>query len=110
MRKNHYAKNELCQQKSQSHIGKLLDHGLECKFCDESFGFKEDLIGHMRTHSINTIQNKGNFSVPIHEQSSYWTAKSSFLFLASDHTEADPNYTLGVDFWTMIFYNLKNSG
>ena len=65
MRKNHYAKNELCQQKSQSHIGKLLDHGLECKFCDESFGFKEDLIGHMRTHSINTIQNKGNFSVPI---------------------------------------------
>ena len=25
-----------------------------------------------------------------HGQSSYWTAKSSFLFLASDHTEADP--------------------
>ena len=46
----------------------------------------------------------------IHGQSSYWTAKSSFLFLASDHTEADPNYTLWVDFWTMIFYNLKNSG
>ena len=45
-----------------------------------------------------------------HGQSSYWTAKSSFLFLASDHTEADLNYTLGVDFWTMIFYNLKNSG
>ena len=45
-----------------------------------------------------------------HGQSSYWTAKSSFLFLATDHTEADPNYTLGVDFWTMIFYNLKNSG
>ena len=45
-----------------------------------------------------------------HGQSSYWTAKSSFLFLASDHTEADPNYTLGVDFWNMIFYNLKNSG
>ena len=45
-----------------------------------------------------------------HGQSSYWTAKSSFLFLASDHTEADPNYTLGVDFWTMISYNLKNSG
>ena len=45
-----------------------------------------------------------------HGQSSYWTAKSSFLFLASDHTEADPNYTLRVDFWTMIFYNLKNSG
>ena len=44
-----------------------------------------------------------------HGQSSYWTAKSSFLFLASNHTEADPNYTLGVDFWTMIFYNLKNS-
>ena len=45
-----------------------------------------------------------------HGQSSYWTAKSSFLFLASDHTEADPNCTLWVDFWTMIFYNLKNSG
>ena len=45
-----------------------------------------------------------------HGQSSYWTAKSSFLFLASDHTEADPNYTLGVDFWTKIFCNLKNSG
>ena len=45
-----------------------------------------------------------------HGQSSYWTAMSSFLFLASDHTEADPNYTLGVDFWTMISYNLKNSG
>ena len=46
-----------------------------------------------------------------HGQSSYWTAKSSFLFfLASDHTEADPNYTLVVDFWTTIFYNLKNSG
>ena len=44
-----------------------------------------------------------------HGQSSYWTAKLSFHFLASDHTEADPNYTLGVDFWTMIFYNLKNS-
>jgi len=43
-------------------------------------------------------------------KSSYWTAKSSILFLASDHTEADPNYTLGVDFWTMIFYNLKNPG
>ena len=50
MRKNHYAKNELCQQKYQSHIGKLLDHGLECRFCDASFGFKEDLIGHMRIH------------------------------------------------------------
>ena len=37
-------------------------------------------------------------------------AKSSFLFLAIDHTEADPNYTLGLDFWTMIFYILKNSG
>ena len=48
--------------------------------------------------------------LPRHGQSSYWTAKSSFLFLAIDHTEADPNYTLGVDFWTMIFYNLKNSG
>ena len=46
----------------------------------------------------------------IHGQSSYWTAKSSFLFLASNHTEADPNYTLGLNFWTMIFYNLKNSG
>ena len=45
-----------------------------------------------------------------HGQSSYWTAKLSFLFLASDHTEADPNYTLGVDFWTMIFYNRKNPG
>ena len=44
-----------------------------------------------------------------HGQSSYWTAKSLFLFLASDHTEADPNSTLGVDFWTIIFYNLKNS-
>merc|ERR550534_1748636 len=33
-------KNELCQHKYQSHIGKLLNHGLECKFCDESFGFK----------------------------------------------------------------------
>ena len=61
MRKNHYAKNELCQQKSQSHIGKLLDHGLECKFCDASFGFKEDLIGHMRIHSMNILQNIGNF-------------------------------------------------
>ena len=50
MRKNHYATNELCQQKYQSHIGKLLDHGLECRFCDASFGFKEDLIGHMRIH------------------------------------------------------------
>jgi hypothetical protein len=30
--------------------------------------------------------------------------------LASHHTEADLNYTLGVDFWTKIFYNLKNSG
>ena len=45
-----------------------------------------------------------------HGQSLYWTAKSSFLFLASDHTEADPNYTLGVNFWTKIFYNLKKPG
>ena len=51
-----------------------------------------------------------NFVMLSHGQSSYWTAKSSFLFLASDHTEADPNYTLGVDFWTMIFYNLKTPG
>jgi hypothetical protein len=42
-----------------------------------------------------------------HGQSSYWTAKLSFLFLASDHTEADPNYTLRVDFWTMIFFKSK---
>ena len=45
----------------------------------------------------------------IHGQSSYWTAKSSFLFLASNHTEADPKSNPGVDFWTMIFYNLQNS-
>ena len=34
---------------------------------------------------------------------------SRHFFLASDHTEADLNYTLGVDFWNMIFYNLKDS-
>ena len=45
-----------------------------------------------------------------HGQSLYWTAKSSFLFLTSDHTWADQNYAPGVNFWTMIFYNLKNSG
>ena len=45
-----------------------------------------------------------------HGQSLYWTAKSSFLFLTSDHTWADQNYASGVNFWTMIFYNLKNSG
>jgi hypothetical protein len=43
-------------------------------------------------------------------QSSYWTVQSSFLFLASNHTAADPNYTLGVNFWIMIFYNLKTPG
>ena len=49
--------------------------------------------------------SKDGKTVPLisHGQSSYWTAKSSFLFLASDHTEADPNYALGVDFWTVIF-------
>ena len=59
---------------------------------------------------VNHIIFRWYFDYLNHGQSSYWTAKSSFLFLASDHTEADPNYTLGVDFWTMIFYNLKNSG
>ena len=34
-----------------------------------------------------------------HGQSSYWTAKSSFVFLASDQVRTrDPNYTPGVDF------------
>ena len=42
-----------------------------------------------------------------HGQSSYWTAKSSFLFLTSDQIWADPNITQRMDFWTMIFYNLK---
>ena len=64
--------------------------------------------------TMTSINNKEHIiALPIildHGQSSYWTAKSPFLFLASNHTEADPNYTLGVDFWTMIFYNLKNSG
>ena len=64
--------------------------------------------------TMTSINNKVHIiALPIildHGQSSYWTAKSSFLFLASNHTEADPNYTLGVDFWTMIFHNLKNSG
>ena len=48
-----------------------------------------------------------NCSDLLHGQSLYWTGMSSFLFLASDHNEADPNYTLGVDFWTKIFYNLN---
>ena len=33
----------------------------------------------------------------------------NFFFLIFPH-EADPNYNPGVDFWTNIFYNLKNSG
>ena len=48
-------------------------------------------------------RKKIKLPILIHGQSSYWTAKSSFLFLASDHTETDPNYTLRVDFRTMIF-------
>ena len=36
-------------------------------------------------------------------QSSYWTVKSSFLFLASNHTKADTNYTLGWIFGPCFF-------
>ena len=47
-----------------------------------------------------------------HELLNRLTAMSPFLFLTSGQHEAgtwDPNYTPGVDFLTMIFYNLKNS-
>ena len=83
MRKNHYAKNELCQQKYQSHIGKLLDHGLECRFCDASFGFKEDLIGHMRIHSMNMLQNfKGQ-----------WISEENFLVHIFDFLGLTQSYS-----------------
>ena len=42
----------------------------------------------------------------------HWTAMSPFLFLTSGHHEAgtwEPNYAPRMSFWTMIFYNLKNS-
>ena len=43
-------------------------------------------------------------------QSSYWTAKSSFLFLTSDQHGSENQITpRGWIFSTMIFYNLKNS-
>ena len=67
------------------------------------------------SHFVMKLQSKNAIffmmlNILDHGQSSYWTAKLSFLFLTSDQTWADPNYTLGVDFWTKIFYNLKNSG
>ena len=43
----------------------------------------------------------------MHGQSSYWTAKPSFVSLKIDQTWVDPNYTPVWIFWTMIFYNLK---
>ena len=48
----------------------------------------------------------------IHGLFNRWTAMSPFLFLTSGQHEVgnwDSNYTPGVNFWTMIFYNLKNS-
>ena len=47
----------------------------------------------------------------MHGQSSYWTAKSSFIFLTSDHTEAEnlgPKLHPGVDFLDHDFIILKN--
>ena len=59
-------------------------------------------------HKLTTVLFFSKIELRIrHGQSSYWTAKSSFPFFASDHTEADPNYTLGVDFWTKIFFKSK---
>ena len=92
---------------------------LQCYVCGERNSMKSKIMDHIRDTHFQDVKNS-MFGRPrefqchecrlVHGQSSYWTANSSFLFLASDHTEADPNYTLGVDFWTMIFYNLKNSG
>ena len=69
----------------------------------------EDFVDRFRAHPDFDQRTPYIIGSSVHGQSSYWTAKSLFLFLAGNHTEADPNYTLGVDFWTKIFLNLKNS-
>jgi len=48
----------------------------------------------VKNRTTHNQKRKKSIDLFKHGQPSYWTAKLTFLFLASDHTEADPNYSL----------------
>ena len=65
-----------------------------CRFCLTNVNQEKDLKGKKDWFLLSLYlkeRSKGEWREwrSMHGQSSYWTAKSSFIFLTSDHTEAE---------------------